>query len=103
MSTTEPTPEDVHSAQVAAANADGGGADYPATSGDLAPEGQAQQAQAGGLDAAMATVGGVEAYLADATDDQDRARRADAIEQAEGQREGGPRKGVTQAVTDARQ
>lgn len=82
-------------------------AGYPATSGDAQP-GPDTTAEAtdtsGDTLTADSTVDDVVAYLgADGLDDAERTRRADLAEQLESERTGGPRKGVTAAIDQARQ
>lgn len=83
---------------------------YPATSGDVDPSQQVtgdagpQHPSSGDseLDAALETVDGVRAYLADESTPEERRRRADAVADAEDRRPGDNRKGVMEAVDQAR-
>lgn len=90
-------------ASLAAAQRNAGG--YPTTSGDLdqfGPEGRTGTADDPELDQAMQSVEGVKTYLSADVDPAELARRADLVEGAENARDGDNRKGVDQAVADAR-
>jgi hypothetical protein len=94
------TDETAASAAQAAENANLDMSGYPQTSGDLDPS---QEAQDEDLQEAMKTVDGVRTFLADASDPDERGRRADAVEAAENDRDGDNRKGVIDAIEAARQ
>lgn len=87
----DPTTE----ASLAAAQRNAGG--IPTTSGDLD-----QAVDDPELDQAMQSVEGVKTYLSSDLDGAELTRRADLVEAAENARDGDNRKGVDQALADAR-
>lgn len=93
------------SAAQAAANANLDMSSYPRTSGDYAAEGEPTADSTGDpeLDEAMQTVDNVRTYLTDESVPEERRRRADAVEAAENARPGDNRKGVMDAVAQARE
>lgn len=88
------------SAEQAAQNAGIDMSSYPRTSGDVDTSDSSGDPE---LDAAMATVDDVRTYLTDESVPEERRRRADAVEAAEDARPGDNRKGVMDAVAQARE